>query len=71
MADEKDQALRACLAQGFEPIKADQYLHFSSDEFIDEVKKGIAAVDENRLVEHHKLKSIWEAKRAQITEIVT
>jgi len=71
MTDEKDQALRAYLAQGFDVLKTNHCLELSSAEFIYEVEKGIAAVDEHRLVDHHKLKSIWEAKRARITEIVT
>ncbi len=70
MAD-KAKALRVYSAQSSKPLKADQCLRLSAAEFIDEVEKGIAAADEHRLVDHQKLKALWEARRVQITEIVT
>ncbi len=68
MTDAKVKALRVSSTQGFKQLQADPCLKFSPAEFIYEVEKGIAAADEQRLVDHQNLKAIWETKRTQIGE---
>lgn len=59
------KALRAYPAQGFEQTKSG----WTNSTFLAEVEKGITAATEGRLLDHHELKAIWEAKRLKISEL--